>query len=361
MVPSGKVHKKIQAAGIDVGFFSTKFSTGEALGQSGTEILVDQFPSFAARLDGPFKPRKDASDSVDVVTIDYKDVQFKVGKSVMSFLGSNTRARSSNEEYCKSAGYMALMMGAFFYIAKANDCRGNLAIEHLTIGLPLNTIMTHDEYLAGVVSGEHVIPSPFDPATDMKVIVRNVTVVAQPQGAIVNFTNRLASKVKEEDMCLVLDMGGGTFDWFVCDGALQPDYARCGATNRGALGCANAVANAMCPGLQNDPRSVSKIDRALRCGEESVTIGPDVFHLEKYWPAVQETLEEALTEMAGRVGMLNTIDHILFTGGGATILMKAFLTKFPALAKTSILDHEPVYSNVRGFHQISHLMELLES
>ena len=162
-------------------------------------------------------------------------------------------------------------------------------------------------------------------------------------------------------MCLVLDMGGGTFDWFVCDGALQPDYARCGATNRGALGCANAVANAMCPGLQNDPRSVSKIDRALRCGEESVTIGPDVFHLEKYWPAVQETLEEALTEMAGRVGMLNTIDHILFTGGGATILMKAFLTKFPALEKTSVLDHEPVYSHVRGFHQISHLMEVLES
>jgi hypothetical protein len=61
------------------------------------------------------------------------------------------------------------------------------------------------------------------------------------------------------------------------------------------------------------------------------------------------------------MGMVNTIDHILFTGGGATFLMKDFFAKFHSLAMTTIRDHESVNLNVGGFHQMSHLMEELQS
>jgi predicted membrane-bound spermidine synthase len=52
------------------------------------------------------------------------------------------------------------------------------------------------------------------------------------------------------------------------------------------------------------------------------------------------------------------LDHILITGGGATILERVFLRSYPELAKITIVDQEPVYSNVKGFLHISKIVSM---
>jgi PRTRC genetic system protein D len=359
MVPSGKVHKKIQAAGIDVGFFSTKFTLGERLGPSGTEIVVDQFPSVAAELDGPDLPTHGSSSSDDqAVAVSVNGGNFGVGKSVMSYLGMDGLVRTSNTDYCKSPAYSAFMLGAFFFMAKSSGCTGDLVIENLTVGLPVNTIKVHQGYLKMLALGEHIIPSPSNISTPMKVIVQSVNVVAQPQGAIVNLTSRISRKVKKKDQCLVLDMGGGTFDWFVCDGSLKPTYPKCGATNIGALACVNRVCRSISPGCEEDATTVDKIDTALRMGDPTVSINGTEYQMSKYWPVVDLTLQKAITQMKNQVGTFVNLDHILITGGGATILERVFLRSYPELAKITIVDEDPVYSNVKGFLHISNIVSM---
>jgi len=353
MAIASRVHKKIPAAGIDIGFFSTKYSLGESLGPSGSEIVVDQFHSIAAQLARPELQHLPNSAELDAAVVSVNGVPYGVGKSVLSLLGATGQVRASSQDYCKSPAYHALFLGALHYIAKGLGCSGDLVIETLTMGLPLNTVYDHAEFVQQLATGEHVVPSPGRQTSNMKVIVKNVIVIAQPQGAIVNYTNGLDRKVKAEEMCLVLDMGGGTFDWFVCTGDFAPDYERCGATNTGALACANTVCDSIKPGLKEDARTVSKIDRALRMGESSVSIAGHVHELATYWPMVSATLHKAITQMRNQVGRLEGFDHILLTGGGATILEKVFLDDHKEFSNITALDVEPVFSNVKGFHRIA--------
>lgn len=353
MVVQSRVHKKIPAAGIDIGFFSTKFSLGETLGQSGSQIVVDQFHSLAAQLSRPALPQLPNSADLDAAVVTVQGVPYGVGKGVLSLLGPTGQVRAPSHDYCKSPAYHALLLGALFYIAKGAQCTGDLAIETLTLGLPLNTVYDHSEFVQALATGEHIVPAFGRPDATMKVIVQNAVVIAQPQGAIVNYTSGLKRNVKADEMCLVLDMGGGTFDWFVCAGDYVPDYERCGATNTGALACANVVCDSIKPGLKEDARTVAKIDLALRTGEPSVSIAGREHKLDLYWPMVSATLHKAMTQMRNQVGRLDGFDHILLTGGGATILHKVFLAEHAEYANITKLDDEPVFSNVKGFHRIA--------
>lgn len=353
MAISSRVHKIIPAVGIDIGFFSTKFSLGESLGPSGSEIIVDQFQSIAAQLPRPILPKLPNSSILDAAVIQVKGVQYGVGKDVLSLLGPAGQVRAPRLDYCKSPDYYALFLGALSYISKAANCSGDLIIESLALGLPLNTVYDHSDFVKKMATGGHIVPSSERPEATMKVIVKNAVVVAQPQGAIVNYTSSLDKKVKSDDMCLVLDMGGGTFDWFVCTGDYVPDYERCGATNTGALACANTVCDAIKPGLKEDARSVSKIDFALRTGAASVSIAGHAYKLDAYWPMVSATLHRAITQMCNQVGRLDGFDHILLTGGGAIILEKVFVTEYSEYSNITLLDVEPVFSNVKGFYRIA--------
>lgn len=346
-------HLVMPAAGIDVGFFSTKFSLGTSLTPSGTEILVDQFPSMAPCLSGPVQALTGMAKH-DGVLISIGGVNYFVGKSSPDLVNGRGGLREAIPNYSETPEYKALFMGALHYIAKQKKVAGSLTINYLTLGLPLSTVSTHSKALKAFAEAEHCIPSPVNPDEEIRVRIKNVMVVSQPQGALMNLNNKLGESVKNARV-LVLDMGGGTFDWFVTD-SLRPQDERCGAAPMGVLACASAVCDKIDPKHKSNPDVMGDIDRAMREDLPTVFVSGEEIELSGLWPAAENILRSALDQMQKKVGKLDGMKHILLTGGGAKLLEKFVPNSILSdLSKAIQMDSDPISANVRGFHQISEM------
>lgn len=140
---------------------------------------------------------------------------------------------------------------------------GPLLVQELVVGLPLSTIYTHADALQAMAQGTHTIPCPGAVDRTTTVEVEIAAVVAQPHGALISHVvQRHGSGLPTEGNTLVLDMWGGTFDWFVSRG-IVPNYQRCGAVAIGVLACSTAVCKSIKAGLQDAPEIVARLDKAL--------------------------------------------------------------------------------------------------
>ncbi len=344
----------IPAAGIDVGFFATKFTCGRSAGAgTGTgegrlgAIVTDQFPSLSPRqISMDLKlPNVDAVDAVEIEI--EPNVSHLVGKDIVKLThGFGTTAVTA--DYSRSTGYKALFRGALHSIARANAVKGDMTIETVVAGLPLSTVLTHAAELRDFMQQPHVMQHPADKDRQITVTIKNAMVMGQPQGALMSY-QVAKGRLDRSATTLVLDMGGGTFDWYVAVG-VTPNPQRCGAAPIGALACATAVCNKIDPNYKNSAQIMSRVDYALRTNAESFTVAGTTHMLDQYQPVVRGVMADAIEQMRKSVGNLQEMDAILFTGGAAPMLFEVCKDALPALKNIMILDKDPVTSNVRGFH-----------
>ena len=358
MTPASKTkHLVMPNAAIDLGFFQVKTASGRGTSKSGSEILKDIFPSFAPLIDEETRGLMSLSARTDSgVAVEVNGMSYFVGESSHRMFGSAGNTRASNERYCLTPSYKALFLGALWQIAKRHGVECSLNIKHLVLGLPLTTLVEHNGLVQEMARGTHVIPSPFSPTTSMKVTVEEAMVVAQPQGGIVSYANGEGRNlVKPQDDVLVLDMGGGTFDWFVCDGEFQPSYKVCGALPLGTLNCAAAILQSIKPTLANSPKAMNRVDMALRSNSGSFDLGGESYEIDRFTKQVNALVSGAIEQMQTKVGELGTLDHILLTGGGAGLLKRVCDEALKSSKKVIRMDPDPVYSNVDGFFIISEM------
>jgi plasmid segregation protein ParM len=332
---------------LDIGFISTKFSLGRREADGG-KITVRQFPSLAPRISASAQTHH-SGDELDGVMIELAPgVRHFVGQDVYRMVNA-PGTRAVTDDYSQTGDYRALFLGALFHIARELSANTPLVIETLVAGLPLSTVYTHSAALKEFIAGEHTIPHPAHLDQTLTVTVRKAMVIAQPQGALIAHGIGSVSKSKADFNTLVLDMGGGTFDWFVAQG-LKPNRARCGATPIGALACATAICNEIDPNLKHDAEIMARVDTALRTGAPMVRITGIEHPMAKFEQVVKGVLQDAIEQMRKSVGSLNNIDRILVTGGGAPLMHKALREALPKFQHLLEVDQEPVFSNVRGFH-----------
>jgi plasmid segregation protein ParM len=251
-------------------------------------------------------------------------------------------------DYSQSTGYKALFRGALHSIARANAVKGDLTIETLVAGLPLSTIHTHSAALREFIQQPHKMPQPADKDRELTVVIKNAMVMGQPQGALMSY-QVAKGRIDRTATTLVLDMGGGTFDWYLATGA-TPNPQRCGAAPIGALACTTAVCNKIDPNFKNSALIMGRVDYALRTNAESFTVSGSTYELSQYQPVVRGVLADAIEQMRKSVGNLQEMDAILFTGGAAPMLFEVCKDALPAFKDIMALDKDPVTSNVRGFH-----------
>lgn len=351
-------HLVMPNAAIDLGFFQVKTASGRGTSKSGSEILKDIFPSFAPLIDEETKGLMSLNGGADSgVVVEVDGMSYFVGESSHRMFGSAGNTRASNERYCLTPTYKALFLGALWQIAKRQGVECSLNIKHMVLGLPLTTLLEHNVFVQEMAKGTHVIPSPFSPTTSMKVTIEEAMVVAQPQGGIVSYANGEGRTiVKPHDDVLVLDMGGGTFDWFVCDGEFQPSYKVCGALPLGTLNCAAAILQKIKPTLANSPKAMNRVDVALRTGSGSFDLGGESYEIEHFTKQVDTLVGSAIDQMQSKVGEFRGLDHILLTGGGAGLLKRVCDEALKSSKKVIRMDPDPVYSNVDGFFIISEMV-----
>jgi plasmid segregation protein ParM len=338
----------LDALGVDVGFFETKFTCHRAHGRHGGTIVAEQFPSLAPRDKGIDLTLPNIQ-KADIVKIEVEPgVAHLVGKDVeIAVHGFGTKAVTP--DYSRGTAYKALFLGALHSIARANAVRGEeMHVETLVGGLPLSSIRTHSRELREFMQQSHTVPHPADKERSLRVIVRNALVMAQPQGALQSHHSRNGS-VDREATTLVLDMGGGTFDWFVAKGN-SANLNLCGAAPIGALACATAICDQVDPEFKHSALIMARVDQALRTGAESFRVSSTSYRMSQYGKVVRGVLHDAIEQMSKSVGNLRDMDAILFTGGAAGLLYEACKDEFPAFTGAMTLDGDPVTSNVRGFH-----------
>lgn len=340
----------LDAIGIDVGYFSTKFTLGGEPNPHGQPVVVDQFPSLTPT---PTTTLQNLPGAIphDGCTVHVGGLRYFIGKSSGQLVGSEFGFRPANQNFSTTSGYQALLHGALYYIARHHRADKGLVISQLVLGLPLTTVFTHAKALVELATRTHAIPNPFDDSGLIDVRICKTTVLAQPQGALLSMGARLGKSILDKEV-LILDMGGGTFDWFLCAG-MRPRTAACGASTTGAIACAGAVCDRIDPSYKSDPNIMKRVDLAMREGLEYLELDGVKHCMADLWPAADAVLYSALEQLELKVGSTATVHHIWPTGGGAKLLARVLPTKFPKLVGRIELDSDPVYSNVKGFHLLA--------
>jgi plasmid segregation protein ParM len=352
-------HSFIPEAGIDVGFFSTKLTVGTVKDGVGAVILTDLFPSWAVRTSTATTIGQGSQlgfKSVDGVTIEVEGMQYFVGKSALNASSGVDMERSPNENYSQTPEYRALFLGALYYIAEHHKVNGSLTIESLCVGLPVATFSNYRKELALMSSGTHTIPCPSDHSKSIKVHIKKCNPVIQPQGAAISYALINGTRMGERRV-VVLDIGGGTIDWFFLD-EFVPNMSRSGATQMGVLSCVKAICDQIDSNFVSDPLILDRVNKTLIKNLDLLEVDGRMFPMKDLWPSAQAVLIRALNEMAKSVGNFRAVDRFIFTGGGANILAKAAVAETSVLAdqeRKFVVDKDPVFSNVRGFHVMAQL------
>ena len=196
----------IPNAAIDIGYFSTKVASS-----GNNKINALAFPSQCARV------QEEQIISVGMTALSGVNVEVD-GSSyfVGPDSGLQTKGRESrtiSENFVETPEYMALYKGALHYILRdyAQQIKGHekVSIRRVVAGLPLNTFSEKKEGVRALLEGTHQIPSP--DGKSVEVVVKSVTVIPQPQGAMINAGTSLPkSEMKDfySQNLLIIDLGG---------------------------------------------------------------------------------------------------------------------------------------------------------
>lgn len=347
----------IANSALDIGFFSVKGASQR--GNTG-KISNFCFPSQTARV-ATAATVSMGMESLSGVYINAENAIYFVGADAA--LQSNARqTRIITENFVETTEYRVLFLAGLHYILRDHIQRiGHtevVEIKRLIMGLPLNTVKENADKVREMFEGSHMVPAP-NSDKEIKVIVRSIAVIPQPQGAMVI----AGSKRSKEDLksffsqnILVLDIGGGTFDWFLVT-AHKVVESRSGAFQKGLITCINAVCDDIKPGIKEDPLSLKRVDEALRNKSASVMIGGKKYNMEEYLPLVDSILMECLNAMLNKMLSLDSVDLIIFTGGGAERLHFVATKMWPDRIDVMELDADPVFSNVNGFYYLGEMKD----
>ena len=312
---------------IDVGFGETKYAKRSPNGN----IDCDHFPSQAF-----YSPTESVTNGLGgkrkTVCVPIDDHFYEVGPEV-ELAAHRLRARRLHDGYTETDDYRALTAGALHFM-KAD------VVDLLVLGLPVAQFMAKRGQLEKAMTGV------FDLGRKRQVVVKKVLVVAQPQGALMNYaaaTGRLSEVLQARS--LVIDSGSRTFDWLVTRGTrVVANMSH--SVNRGASDVLRVIASAISQDISAEYTDFQAIDNALRTGKP-LRIFQKPYDLKRYDKTVQNISEQAVDMMCEHLENTYAFDHVVLAGGAAFMFKKAVKKRFPKLNIQEV--KEPIYANVRGF------------
>jgi len=309
---------------IDVGHKNVKWVL-----DPGGEISCRVFPARAL-----LAKHRDLSDTLgrkrQTVLVEVKGLAYEVGPDTAL---APTSAHNMDDDYCLSDEYLALVRGALAYMKVP-------LVDFLVVGLPMTTFETRRTELAKRLMGEHPITDGRD------VVVREVKVLAQPHGALLDFAVAdVRAQALRSQRNLIIDCGARTFDWLVTQG-LKVIEQRSHASHRGMYDVLQVLAEEIGRRFNEQFHDYERLDGALRTGARPQVFGRQ-YDLAPHLPIARKIARDAVTEMRRYVQDTSDIDNIVVAGGAAFFFIDAIRSAFP---HHDILEgRDGLYANVRGF------------
>ena len=324
---------------VDTGYGFVKFAW---LGPDKQTIVADHFPAYA---------RKNAGEAfkvlgrLDVTEVTVNKIRYQVGKDILT---GNEHTRKLAADYSQTDEYLALTIGAMYYVYRATRER---VIEKMVVGLPVTLFKdrTVRDRLKHRLAGMHEIQDPFDAKTDLvHISVNEVMVVPQPAGGFSEWhfhhDAETGAPVQADEVTLVMDPGEFTLDWLTLVGtSLRAD--RCGALDEGMSAIVRAVERQFAADMGEISVPSTIVKRGLISG--SMTFRTKSVVAAPYLKLAKSRAEEIAGEVYVKVGGTEDVSHFVLTGGGASIFEDAFKKAFRC-DKIHVVK-EPMYANVTGF------------
>lgn len=348
----------IPAAGIDVGYFSNKFVLGSKKVNGNVELVCDGFVSVC-----PLVTRTNGESNLlggvreaEGITVEIDGALHFVGPDA-GLRGNSSDTRAVLPNYAASSEYRALVKGALYYIAEFNLTDyphiNRLEINVMGCGLPMTTIDIAQPDVLKAINGVHILPPLPGRKENLIVNVKASLVIPQPQGALINYASSAGTSSAIEDNILVVDMGGGTLDWFMTVNRKR-SVERSGAHQSGMLQAVRAVCEAIRPGLGLDAIVVDRVDKALRSESKIVKLSGKHMDLKPYISTAEGVIAKSIHKMLEKAGGLDSMDMILLTGGGAEMVRPIMANLLGDREDIIKMDADPVYSNVKGFYKLAY-------
>lgn len=348
---------ELNVRALDVGYGNVKFVRKHS--SRNLKPVLDKFPSRAvisnqADISGGMMARR------KTVHVDVEGTSYEVGYDVSLAQGTYDETTSLDKEFCKTAPYMARVLGALNYMY--DDLGDRKVIDLLVCGLPVTTYFTYRDDMADILTGKFKLPD------GKEVQVERISVIPQPLGAYFNFvypetvlSGSTASNDKfKQQSNLVIDPGFFTFDWLASRG-MNPNTKRSGSAFRGMSAVIRAMAEDISKKEKVEVNGLVRIlDDALREGVTPRIFGQEI-DLSLYKERANAVVNEAVNQLVNTVGDGADIDNIMVAGGGADFYIDAIKDRFP---RHSVLtSEEPVYANVLGFQKagLRQIMKIMQN
>jgi plasmid segregation protein ParM len=266
------------------------------------------------------------------VAIPIDGLFYEVGPEV-ALAADTFRATQMHDGYISTPEYLALLRGAL-YLMKVS------VIDILVVGLPVASFLAKKATLEKAMTGLHNVGG------GREVQVKKTLVVAQPQGALVDFGMR-HQKLKEieHEQSLVIDPGARTFDWLVSRG-MRLVQKKSHSVNRGMFDILQAIALEISNDIGTSYRDFDAIDKALRTGKKP-TIYQQPYDMSRLVPIAQTIARQAVSSMMQFIEDPYSIQNIILVGGGAFLFRQVIKEVFPKHRIHEVKD--PLFANVRGF------------
>jgi plasmid segregation protein ParM len=315
---------------IDVGFRNTKVVV--AADKHGIECQV--FPSVA-----PTAKERDLSEAVgrnrNTVILTVEGIDYEVGPDAL-LAEKPTPTQTMGSDFCLTPEYLALVRGALHSMRIDR-------VDLLIVGLPVSEFRLRKQELARRLEGQHPVGS------GRVVDVREVTVLAQPHGALIDYSLTTSNRLEgiRASRNLVIDCGGRTFDFLVTQG-FKIFEQRSDDTKRGMYDIVRALAGEIGRALHTEYSDYDRIDDALRTGTKPLVFGKP-YDLTPHLIAARKIPEEAVSYLRRFVEDGSDIDNIILAGGSAFFFRDAIHAAFPRHDIHELPD--ALYANVRGFQR----------
>ena len=332
------------SAAADIGYGHVKTAV-----KHGDMIKTDTFPSYVGIASSPTSMAGLAGlAALDVVEVDIRGRRFLVGPDSPKTRTINAE-RNRDSSYASTDQYMALMLGALHRMRLPE-------IDVLVVGLPMNTIEANGAELRHRLTGKHLVPAFERQGHGLtEVVVREVLVLGQPVGALLDASSR--DPELQRKTTIVLDWGWNTLDILGIEGG-KPRKDRITAFQGGVAGYIDEVAKSVNAWLrQTHPHVREKLrlsahlyEEALRAGKPLETsLGP--IDLAPHIKSASAMVDQCFDQVAAILGEdTGSITAAVLAGGGTKLVNAEahFRRRFPLISNV-IVPADPQFSIVRGF------------
>ena len=217
-------------------------------------------------------------------------------------------------------------------------------------GLPTNHILTYQDQLKNILSGEHQISIKLKGRDQgRRLVVTDINIVPQPFGTLFNLVLDSNGEIADHDMSNkvvgICDIGFKTADFVVSDSLEFVDRLSSSSVN-GMVSAYDIIASMIRSRYKIDKKDY-ELDQIVQ--NKSIKIAGQIYD-------ISDIISEAYYNLAAKIKTeldslwdYRELDSIILTGGGGEALSEYLIPRF----NNMMLVQDAQFANVKGFWKLA--------